>query len=128
MGNDDVRVVVVDDARDVADTLAMQLKLDGYIVYTAYCAEEAIRCIEQHAPHCVLLDIGMPGIDGFELATMLRHRYKDDVVLIAVTGSDETQARVADTFSVVDHYFRKPVKLKALRELLPPLTSSARGQ
>lgn len=126
MGNDDVRVVVVDDVVDVADALAMQLKLDGYSVYTAYSAEEAILGIEQHHPHCVLLDIGMPGIDGYELATLLRHRYKDEVVLVAVTGLDETQARVSDTFSVVDHYFRKPVDTKALRKMLPPLGDTGR--
>ncbi len=121
MCNCEVRVVVVDDAVDVADTLAMQLQLDGYTVYTAYGAEQAVLAIEQHHPHCVLLDIHMPGIDGFELASLLRHRYKDDLVLIAVTGSDESEARVADTYAVVDHYFRKPVNTQALRVLLPAL-------
>ena len=121
MCNHEVRVVVVDDAVDVADTLAMQLQLDGYTVYAAYGAEQAVLAIEQHHPHCVLLDIHMPGIDGFELASLLRHRYKDDLVLIAVTGSDESQARVADTFAVVDHYFRKPINIQALRKLLPAL-------
>lgn len=119
--DDDVRVVVVDDVPDVADTLAMQLTLDGYTVTTAYSAAEAIRAIERQMPHCVLLDIGMPGIDGHELAALLRRRYQDDVVLIAVTGSDETQASVAGTYALVDHHFRKPLDTKALRKLLPTL-------
>lgn len=128
MRNDNIKVVVVDDVVDVADTLAMQLKLDGYSVYTAYSVEAAILEIEQHHPHCVLLDIGMPGMDGYQLATMLRHRYKHEITLIAVTGSDETQARVLDTFSVVDHYLRKPVDARTLGRLLSALGQTAHRQ
>ena len=128
MSNDAVRVVVVDDVVDVADTLAMQLTLDGYTVHTAYSAAEAILEIEEHHPHCVLLDIDMPDIDGYEFVTLLRHRFKDDVVLIAVSGSDEAQARVSETFSMVDHYFRKPIDTRALRKVLPSLGDTARGQ
>jgi DNA-binding response OmpR family regulator len=117
MNSDTLKVLVVDDVLDAADALAMRLGLDGYSVHTAYSAEQAILAIEAQQPHCVLLDICMPGIDGYELATMLRHRYKDELVLIAVTGADETQARVADTFSVVDHYLRKPVDTRELRKL-----------
>ena len=125
--DDDVRVVVVDDVVDVADTLAMQLKLDGYSVFTAYSAAEAILGIEQHHPHCVLLDIDMPGIDGYELVTLLRHRFKNDLVLIAVSGADDEKARVTEAFSMVDHYFRKPVDTRALRKVLPLLPSTGRG-
>ena len=57
-----VRIVVVDDVVDVADTLAMQLTLDGYDVATAYAANDAIQRIEAHQPHCVLPDISMPDI------------------------------------------------------------------
>ena len=124
MGNDTVHLMVVDDVADIAETLAAQLELDGYTVRTAYTVEQAIRGIEQQVPHCVLLDIGMPGIDGYELASMLRHRFKDEMLLIAVTGSDEAQPRVSESFSVVDHYFRKPVDLTALRKVLPALAAS----
>jgi DNA-binding response OmpR family regulator len=117
MSKDAVRLLVVDDLLDAADALAVKLSLDGYDVRTAYSAEQAILEIEAHHPHCVLLDICMPGIDGFELATLLRHRYKDELILIAVTAADETQPRVSDAFSVVDHYFRKPVDTQALRKL-----------
>ena len=127
MSNDEVKVVVVDDIVDVADTLAMQLKLDGYSVYTAYSAAEAILSIEEHHPHCVLLDIDMPGIDGYELVTLLRHRFKNDLVLIAVSGADDERARVTETFSMVDHYFRKPVDTRALRKVLPSLSNSGLG-
>ena len=121
MDEEEVRVVVVDDVKDAADTLAVLLSADGYSVATAHSGEQAIVTIEHHKPHCVILDIGMPGIDGYELATLLRHRYKDDIVLVAVTGWTDSDARVADTFAVVDHYYQKPVDPKRLRDLLPQL-------
>lgn len=123
MDNDEVRVVVVDDVKDAADTLAMLLSMDGYSVFTAHSGEEAILLIEDRNPHCVILDIAMPGIDGYELATLLRHGYGDDIVLIAVTGWTNSVARVDDTFTVVDHYFQKPVEPEMLRRLLPGLRS-----
>lgn len=112
-----VRLVVVDDIQDVADTLAMQLELDGYAVVTAYSAEQAILAIEQSHPHGVVFDIGMPGIDGHELATLLRHRFKNQIVLVAMTGWDLSQPRVSATIEVADHCLRKPVDLTALREI-----------
>ncbi|MEO8806807.1 MAG: response regulator [Burkholderiaceae bacterium] len=121
MGDDDLRVVVVDDVKDAADTLAMLLTAAGYSAWTANSGEEAIVLIEERMPRCVILDVDMPGIDGYELVTLLRHRYRHDIVLIAVTGWTDSEARVADTFSVVDHYFQKPVDPKALCALLESL-------
>ena len=69
----------------------------------------------------MLLDIHMPGIDGCDLAQRLRERYGDDIVLIAVTGYDETSERVAQTFARVDHYFKKPIDFKILHKILPPV-------
>jgi CheY-like chemotaxis protein len=115
---EELRIVVVDDVEDAADALALLLRLEGCDVATAKDSFEAVALIEQIKPHAVLLDINMPGIDGYELATLIRHRYNDDIVLVAVTGSDPQLARVADTFAIVDHYFQKPVDAKALRDLL----------
>ncbi len=120
MKSETVKIVVVDDMADAAQALAALLRLEGYDVATAGTGEEAVVLIEEHQPHAVLLDINMPGIDGYELAQLLRHRYRDDLLLIAVTGSDPRQARVADTLAVVDHCFQKPVDPKALRKVLAP--------
>ena len=61
----------------------------------------------------------MPGgMDGRELTRLLRERYRDPMVLIAVSGSDPDDERVSQTFDNVDHYFRKPVDRAALRRLL----------
>ena len=121
MSDDDVRVVVVDDVADAAEVLAETLSLSGYKVWTATDGAAALALIEERKPHCVLLDIGMPGMDGNELTRTLRTRYGDDIVLIAVTGREHDDERVSDTFARVDHYLQKPVDPDVLRKLLPPV-------
>ena len=121
MNEDDVRVVVVDDVADAAEALAAALELSGYKVWIAGDGAEALALIDEHRPHCVLLDIGMPGMDGFELTRQLRERYQDDIVLIAVTGREADDERVSKTFARVDHYLQKPVDPDDLKKLLPPL-------
>lgn len=117
---EEVRVLVVDDVRDVADVIAGLLQLDGYAVRTAYGGEEAVALTESFRPHCILLDVSMPGMDGLELTKLLRTRYGDDVVLIAMTGSTPDDRRVYDTFTRVDHYLSKPITAEQLRKVLPP--------
>ncbi len=121
MSRDEVRVLVVDDVADAAEALAETLGLSGYNVQVAGDGARALALIEDQQPHCVLLDIGMPGMDGNELARTLRERYGDDIVLIAVTGREHDDERVSDTFARVDHYLQKPVDPDVLRKLLPPV-------
>jgi CheY-like chemotaxis protein len=121
MNDDDVRVLVVDDVVDAAEALAETLALGGYKVWIATDGATALALVEEHKPHCVLLDIGMPGMDGNELTRTLRTRYGDDIVLIAVTGREHDDERVSDTFARVDHYLQKPVDPDQLRKLLPPV-------
>jgi CheY-like chemotaxis protein len=121
MNEDDVKVVVVDDVVDAAEALAAVLELSGYKVWTATSGSQALTLIDEHRPHCVLLDVGMPGMDGCELAQQLRDSYGDDIVLIAVTGREKDDERVSGAFARVDHYLRKPVDPDVLKKLLPPL-------
>jgi CheY-like chemotaxis protein len=118
---DEVRVLVVDDFPDAAATLAGLLEADGYQVRIAHSGDEALAIVEAQPPHCVILDINMPGLDGDGLSARLRERYGDDIVLIAVTGTGRDDRRVAETFARVDHYLVKPLDPAALRKALPPL-------
>lgn len=120
MSDDAVRVLVVDDDRDGADLLAELLRLNGYDVTVAYGGVEALATIALRQPHCVLLDVGMPGMDGGEFTERLRDRYGDDIVLVAITGRASDDQRVVPTFALVDHYLQKPVDPALLRKLLPP--------
>jgi CheY-like chemotaxis protein len=115
----DVRVVVVDDNPDAAQTIAELLGMNGYVVETVWDAHEALTVIDRFQPHCVVLDCLMPGMDGCELAGHLRARYGDGVVLIAVTGLDAHSFRVGKTFELVDHWVRKPIDYQKLAQVLP---------
>ncbi len=120
--NEAARVLVVDDIADVAETLACLLEMDGYVVQTASSGEQALRVVDEFKPHCVLLDIGMPGMDGLDLTNSLRSRFGDDIVLIAITGgSSQDDERVSSTFNQVDHYLQKPIDPARLRKVLPQL-------
>jgi DNA-binding response OmpR family regulator len=121
MNDNSVRVIVVDDVPDAAETLALLLELDGYAVRMAHDGAQALAMIDSFTPHCILFDIDMPGVDGFELSKRVRARHEDDIVLIAVTARENQDPRVVGAFTVADHYFRKPVDHAMLRKLLPPL-------
>ena len=120
---DEVRVVVVDDVSDMAETLACTLELDGYSVKTASNGAQALAVIADYEPHCVLLDIDMPGMGGCELSDRLRDLYGNEMVLIAVTGWGDAGDRISDTFSRFDHYIRKPFDPALLRKILPPVSA-----
>ncbi len=82
-----VRVLVVDDDKDGADTLASLLQLEGYDVRTENDGLHALPTIQQWQPRCVLLDIDLPGLDGFDIARRLRRDDREHrMILIATTG------------------------------------------
>ena len=116
-----VRVAIVDDNADHADMLALRLELEGFETRAVYSAEELLLLQASFKPHCVLLDIAMPNVDGLELARRLRDSSGDDVILLAMTGMNPREMRVADTFNVVDHYFLKPVSTSSILKILKPL-------
>ena len=121
MFDDSVRVIVVDDVPDAAATLAQLLELDGYSVATAHDGAQALALIESFVPHCIIFDIEMPGIDGYELSERVRGDHGSDIVLIAITAHPVQDLRVAGAFAVADHYFMKPLDHARLRKLLPPI-------
>ncbi|MDR7051179.1 PAS domain S-box-containing protein [Duganella sp. 3397] len=105
-----LRAMVVDDNEDAAAMLAMFLEIHGHQVLTE---DDPARVVERalvFRPHVCLLDIGLPGMDGYELARRLRATPGlDGVVLIAVTGYGDEQARQQATAAGFDHHFVKPV-------------------
>ena len=112
------RVMVVDDNHDGAESLAWLLALDGHVVRTAADAEKALVEFLAFAPTVVLLDIGLPGMSGYELAARLRNQPQGrHLTLIAITGFDEDlddRSRLAG----IDHRLTKPVEPAVLRRLI----------
>ena len=119
--SDQLRIIIVDDLADNAETLSLALGLNGLETRTANDGYEAVLIMNDFRPHCVLFDICMPGMDGLDLAKRLRSTSGNDVVLIAMTGLDPDDVRVADTFNLVDHYFHKPFELDALLRIFKPI-------
>lgn len=106
-----LRILVVDDLRDTADSLAMLLRLRGNDVRAAYDGLEAIRIASDFKPEVVVLDIGLPGIDGYETARRMRREpWADSAILIAVTGWGQEQDRIDAAAAGFDHHFVKPVR------------------
>lgn len=115
------QILVVDDNRDSADSLAMVLGLRGHAVSVAYNGESAVSLFESVRPEFVILDIGMPVMDGYEAARRIRASTPDDsppVTLIALTGWGQQSDRNAAMDAGFDHHFTKPVETEKLLSLL----------
>jgi len=113
------RVLVVDDNHDAADSLAMLLRLLGAEVRIVYGGLEALAALDEFRPSVVLLDIGMPDMDGHEVARRIRRRPEHaGVRLIAMTGWGQESDRRRSTEAGFDFHLIKPADMGALESLL----------
>lgn len=109
-------VLIVDDSRDAADSMVMLMGLLGHRAQAAYSGQEALNIVDRAQPLCVMLDVYMPDMNGLELAHKLRKKCGQNLVLIAVTGSQGILAR--EVFDLVDCHFIKPVSADDLAKVL----------
>ena len=115
------RVVVVDDNRDAADSLADLLQLWGHEPQIAHDGNSGIDLILRERPDVAFLDIGLPGLDGYELARRLRREASlEGILLIALTGYGQDADRHRALEAGFDHHHTKPVNPETLRKLLNP--------
>jgi len=116
------RLLVVDDNPDAADSLAMLLRLQGHEVRVAHDGPAALQIAAASRPDLVFLDIGMPGMDGYEVARRLRQTPGlEKVVLAALTGWGQQEDRRRTAEAGFDHHLVKPVEPKTLEGLLAEL-------
>jgi len=123
-----LRVLVVDDNIDAAATLALQLQLSGHEVRTAHNGRDALVLARAFVPDAAFLDIGLPGMDGYELAHCLRSAPETrSTVLVAVTGwgGQADYRRAID--SGFDHHLTKPATAGRIEEILASLALQQRG-
>jgi CheY-like chemotaxis protein len=112
-------VLVVDDRVDTAKGMAQLLELSGDDAWIAHSGEEALIAAREHRPEVMLVDIGLPGMDGYELASRLRQEECGrDAVLIAVTGYGDEEARRRSKEVGFDHHLVKPLDFDALLALI----------
>jgi signal transduction histidine kinase/CheY-like chemotaxis protein len=121
-----LRAVVVDDNVDSAQSMGMVLDLIGIENRVVFDGSAALVAIEAFRPDVVLLDIGMPGLDGYEVARRLRANPANaQLMLIALTGWSQTQDQERSREAGFDHHFSKPIDIEALRALLATLQPAA---
>jgi signal transduction histidine kinase len=113
------RVLVADDNEDAGESLAMLLRLDGHEVEVTNNGTDAVALFDRMRPDVAILDIGMPGLSGYEVARRIRGKENGKpVTLIAVTGWGQEADKARATEAGFDHHFTKPVEPEALSALL----------
>jgi len=118
------QVLVVDDNRDAANTMALLLRKWGHEVSLAYDGHEALTAAETHKPDLILLDIGLPGRDGYEVARLIRSQPElAGATIVALTGYGMEKDRERSQAAGFDEHIIKPVDFARLRELLKTLKS-----
>ncbi len=124
------RILVVDDNRDSASSMAMILKLSGNEVCTAHDGLDAVKSAERFRPEVVLMDVGMPHLNGYEATRRIREQsWGQGMVVIALTGWGQEDDKVRSQDAGCDGHLVKPINLSDLEKLLAELTSrdSKRG-
>jgi signal transduction histidine kinase/DNA-binding response OmpR family regulator len=120
-----LRVLVVDDNRDVADTTATILRLSGCDTHVAYDGRTGLDAVERLQPDAVLLDIGLPGLDGYQVAERLRaqpaHR---KMLVVAVSGYGQDEDRIRSKAAGFDYHVVKPIDPTVINGLLGSLRAS----
>jgi CheY-like chemotaxis protein len=122
------RFLVLDDNRDAAESLEAVLQLYGHEVVVANDGEEALYLMEKHEPAIALLDIGLPGISGYEVARRIRTRSPGrDAILVAVTGWGQEEDRRRTREAGFDAHLTKPVEYPRLAAALGELLARPRA-
>lgn len=114
-----LRVVVVDDNVDSAEAMSLLVRHYGHDVQIAHDGEHALLVAEAHRPHVVLLDIGLPRVDGYEVARRLRTQpWASAISIVAVSGWSEDSGRARSREAGFDRYLVKPADPDELLKLL----------
>jgi signal transduction histidine kinase len=122
------RILVADDNNDALESLATLLQLSGHEVYTAANGAVALESAEQHRPEVALLDIGMPKLDGYEVARRIRAQpWGQRITLVALTGWGQDSDRRRSQEAGFDSHLVKPLDLDKLTELLAALPVAGSG-
>ena len=116
------RVLVVDDSHDVADSLVRLLTVLGYEAKAVYDGRAALEAAAEFAPSVGFIDIGMPGIDGYEVVKRIRANGNDQAILVAHTGWSRGTDKQRAYDAGFDLHIAKPVGVETLNQILALLT------
>ncbi len=119
------RIVVAEDDRDVADSIALLLRLEGHEVVVATDGEGALKAIKAIQPHVALLDIGLPGLDGYEVVRRLRREGYLSLTLVAVTGWGQPTDKARAFAAGFNLHYTKPVDPQTILALCTQIAAGA---
>jgi len=120
-----LRILIVDDNRDSAESLVMMLKMKGHITHAAYDGEDALAAADEFQPEVILLDLGLPKLNGYKVCEILRERPGGrDIVIIAQTGWGQTEDRQRTRDAGFNHHLVKPIDPSGLIALLEALDTA----
>jgi len=123
------RILVVDDNQDSATSLSMLLEMEGHQTFTCFDGQSALNAAQDFEPTVILLDIALPGMNGFKVAEQLRQQTETrDVILIAVTGYGADEDRRHSKEVGFDHHLVKPITYPMLQKLLGTAAASNRPE
>jgi CheY-like chemotaxis protein len=113
-----LKILVADDNKDAAESMQRILQVEGHEVQVAYDGKTAIEIAHGFRPEIALLDLDMPGIDGYGVAGAFRTSYGRALMLVAITGLGQEADRAKSLEAGFDFHFTKPVQLSELNRLL----------
>jgi CheY-like chemotaxis protein len=116
------RVLVVDDNESAAKSLQKLLTLRGHEVVAVFTGEDAISSLSQVDPDVILLDIGLPYMDGYEVARRLRNEHKYEGVIVALTGYGQDADKEHAEGAGINFHLTKPAGLSEIEEVLAKVT------
>jgi CheY-like chemotaxis protein len=103
-----VHVMIVDDNHDAADSMGLLVELAGGTPRVAYSGESALAAIESFKPSVILLDLGMPGMDGYEVCRLIRQRHGHEIAVVALSGWGQISDKVQAQRAGFDAHLTKP--------------------
>jgi PAS domain S-box-containing protein len=123
------RILVADDNREAAESLAALLELSGYVATTAFNGPQALELAIQERPNAILLDIGMPGLSGYEVARRIRlEAWGQRALLIAITGWGQEEDKLQAKAAGFNAHLTKPVDPREIERMLVEFLTSAPAQ
>ena len=136
IGDSSARILVVDDDRDNRELLEVFLGCEGFLIVTATCGEEALASVAQQPPDLILLDIMMPGLDGFQVAAKIKGNHATkNIPIIMVTALDDRNTRVLALRAGAEDFLTKPcdrgelcVRVRKLLRLKTPGERTIEGE
>jgi CheY-like chemotaxis protein len=114
------RILVVEDNEDSALSLKMLLEALGFVADVVHDGEAAVASAITAPPGVILMDIGLPGISGYEAARRIRESCRDAITIVALTGWGQEADRRQSAAAGIDHHLIKPLDLEKLRQILVP--------